>query len=433
MNMRRNVMVLVASNLFGGVGVAASVAVVSLLTEQIANTQVAGFAQAVTSLGAGLSAVPLANLAARRGRRVSLGLGYLVPIIGALIVIVAAVMSNIILLFAGLAFFGVAQAVNLQSRYAAAENATPATRARTMSIVIWATTVGSVVGPNLIDPGDQLGGFLGLPQYSGTYILSMVAYAIAATVIAVWLVPVRPDAGPFTKPAQFDDPEARPQTAVSQKPLGATAALRWSAGQPLARFGVVAIASAHAVMVMVMVMTPLYMVHQGMALSFVGVVVSLHIMGMYALSPVFGWATDKFGAVHVIVAGMGVLALSTTMGFVAATYEILSRGLTPVALVILGLGWSMVVIAGSSLLAAIPDDRVRVPLQGANDAIMNYAGSAAAAASGLLLAWKGFQGVNVIATIILVPTVVLVASAYRASSKRSSEETPQQYAEQPAE
>ena len=416
MNMRRNVVVLVASNLFGGVGVAASVAVVSLLTEQIANTQVAGFAQAVTSLGAGLSAVPLANLAARRGRRISLGLGYLIPIIGALTVIIAAIFSNVIVLFAGLALFGVAQAVNLQSRYAAAENAGPAARARTMSVVIWATTVGSVVGPNLIDPGDSLGTLLGLPQYVGTYILSMVAYALAATVIALWLTPNHPTAR-----------TQAPQSAVTAEPVGALAALRWSGTDPRARFGVVATGSAHAVMVMVMVMTPLYMVHEGMALSFVGVVVSLHILGMYGLSPVFGWAADRFGAVPVSVAGMGVLVLSTAMGFVAATYEESSRALTPIALVILGVGWSMVVIAASSLLANVREERVRVPLQGANDAIMNYAGAAAAAASGLLLAWAGFQGVNVVATIILVPAALLSVSAFRASGGAGTERdlTPQ--------
>ncbi|HLR57827.1 MAG TPA: MFS transporter [Beutenbergiaceae bacterium] len=416
MNMRRNVVVLVASNLFGGVGVAASVAVVSLLTEQIANTQVAGFAQAVTSLGAGLSAVPLANLAARRGRRISLGLGYLIPIIGALTVIIAAIFSNVIVLFAGLALFGVAQAVNLQSRYAAAENAGPAARARTMSVVIWATTVGSVVGPNLIDPGDSLGTLLGLPQYAGTYILSMVAYALAATVIALWLTPNHPTAR-----------TQAPQSAVTAEPVGALAALRWSGTDPRARFGVVATGSAHAVMVMVMVMTPLYMVHEGMALSFVGVVVSLHILGMYGLSPVFGWAADRFGAVPVSVAGMGVLVLSTAMGFVAATYEESSRALTPIALVILGVGWSMVVIAASSLLANVREERVRVPLQGANDAIMNYAGAAAAAASGLLLAWAGFQGVNVVATIILVPAALLSVSAFRASGGAGTERdlTPQ--------
>ena len=416
MNMRRNVVVLVASNLFGGVGVAASVAVVSLLTEQIANTQVAGFAQAVTSLGAGLSAVPLANLAARRGRRISLGLGYLIPIIGALTVIIAAIFSNVIILFAGLALFGVAQAVNLQSRYAAAENAGPAARARTMSVVIWATTVGSVVGPNLIDPGDSLGTLLGLPQYAGTYILSMVAYALAATVIALWLTPNHPTAR-----------TQAPQSAVTAEPVGALAALRWSGTDPRARFGVVATGSAHAVMVMVMVMTPLYMVHEGMALSFVGVVVSLHILGMYGLSPVFGWAADRFGAVPVSVAGMGVLVLSTAMGFVAATYEEASRALTPIALVILGVGWSMVVISASSLLANVREERVRVPLQGANDAIMNYAGAAAAAASGLLLAWAGFQGVNVVATIILVPAALLSVSAFRASGGAGTERdlTPQ--------
>lgn len=414
MTMRRNVITLVASNLFGGVGVAASVAVVSLLTEQIANTQVAGFAQAVTSFGAGLAAVPLANLAARRGRRISLGLGYLVPIIGAAIVIFAAVISNVILLFGGLAFFGVAQAVNLQSRYAAAENSTPASRARTMSIVIWATTVGSVVGPNLIDPGDRLGTYLHLPQYSGTYILSMVAYALAAITIMIFLSPVRPT----------DEPGAS-QSAISEEPLGAIGALKWAASHPLARYGVVATGAAHAVMVMVMVMTPLYMVHQGMSLSFVGVVVSLHIMGMYALSPVFGWATDKYGAVEVSIAGMVVLVTSTVMGFIAATNEALSGVFTTVALVILGVGWSMVVIAASSLLAGVRDDHVRVPLQGANDAIMNYAGAGAAAASGLLLAASGFQGVNVVATILLLPAGILAVSAYKASQVRRREDQEQ--------
>jgi len=148
---------------------------------------------------------------------------------------------------------------------------------------------------------------------------------------------------------------------------------------------------------------------------------------MYGLSPVFGWATDRFGAVPVSVAGMGVLVLSTAMGFVAATYEEASRALTPIALVILGVGWSMVVIAASSLLANVAEERVRVPLQGGNDAIMNYAGAAAAAASGLLLAWSGFQGVNLVATIILVPAALLSVSAFRAGGGGGAERdlTPQ--------
>src|SRR5690625_3589892 len=252
--------------------------------------------------------------------------------------------------------------------------------------------------------------------FRSTYILSMVAYALAATVIALWLVPNHPTAR-----------TRAPQSAVTAEPLGALAALRWSGTDPLARFGVVATGSAHAVMVMVMVMTPLYMVHEGMTLSFVGFVVSLHIMGMYALSPIFGWATDRFGAVPVSVAGMGVLVLSTAMGFVAATYEEASRALTPIALVILGVGWSMVVIAASSLLANVAGERVRVPLPGGNAAIVHHAGAAAAAASGLLLAWSGFQGVNLVATIILVPAALLSVSAFRAGGGGGAERdlTPQ--------
>src|SRR5699024_5618144 len=239
--------------------------------EHVAVTEAAGFAQAVSILGAGLAAVPLAALAQRRGRRVALALGYVVPILGAALVVVAALTEHVVGVFAGLALFGVSQAVNLQSRYAAAENAPPATRARTMSIVIWSTTVGSVVGPNLTDPGDDLGRLLRLPQYAGAYLFSMTAFALAAAVLAAFLTAPRVDGD--SSPGRA----ASPVSAASTR-----TALAWAARHPVARFAVVVTAVAHAVMVMVMVMTPLHMTHHGMTLAFVGVVISLHTLGMYA-------------------------------------------------------------------------------------------------------------------------------------------------------
>ncbi|XVQ85293.1 MFS transporter [Microbispora siamensis] len=170
------------------------------------------------------------------------------------------------------------------------------------------------------------------------------------------------------------------------------------------------IAVAHAMMVMVMVMTPLHMQHHGMSLQVVGVVISLHVLGMYALSPVFGWLADRLGAVRTACAGMLMLGAAVVLGFVAASASE-GSALTALALIVLGVGWSASMISASALLAGTAADRVRVPLQGATDAGMNYAGAAAAALAGPILAAGGFRAVNVAAAVILVPAVATTVPA----------------------
>jgi MFS family permease len=413
----RSIGVLIVSNLLGGVGVASGVAVGGLLAERLGGTSVAGLAQAASVLGAAVAAVPLAAMATRRGRRWALSLGYAFAVVGALLIIASAVLSQLIIMLVGLGLFGVAQAVNLQSRYAAADNAPLASRARTMSIVIWATTIGSVAGPNLTAVGDRLGLSLGLPGLVGAYLFSVVSFAAAATVLALFFRPVVAPAVP--------SPTAAVGSARTPRPVGAIAALRWAGRHPVARFAVVLTACAHSVMVMVMVMTPLHMQHHGMSLELVGIVISLHVLGMYALSPVFGWLADRWGAVHTAIAGMVILVVAVALGFLAAALaaggaEHAEHGgsgggstLTAIALTILGIGWSACIISASSLLAGVSSDEVRIPLQGATDAGMNYAGALAAALAGPILAFGDFRGVNVAAVIILAPAFALVLPALR--------------------
>jgi len=406
---RRNITALVVSNALGGVGVAAGAAVGALLTERLGGTSVAGAAQAVGVLAAAIAAIPLANLAARRGRRVSLSLGYSMAALGALVIITSAVVGSLAVQLLGMALFGVANATTLQSRFAAADDAPAATRGRTMSVVIWATTIGSVLGPNLTAPGDELGQDLGLPALAGPYVFTLVALALAAvTVGALYRAPA--PVGARTAPVT---------------PLGARAAVAWAWRHPVARFGLVMPACAHAVMIVVMVMTPLHMRHEGMSLELVGLVISVHILGMFALSPVFGWLADRIGGVRTTMVGIGLLVVALVLGFTAATadggqsaahagHAASSATLTAVALVVLGLGWSASVIGASALLASVAEPQVRVPLQGASDAAMNYAGAAAAAVAGPLLAWGGFAAVNTVGAVVLVPAVVVLVRAARA-------------------
>lgn len=399
----RSIGVLIVSNLLGGIGVASGFAVGGLLAQSLGGTSMAGFAQASSTLGAAIAAVPLANVAARRGRRVSLSSGYALATVGALLIVAAALTGQIIVMLLGMGLFGVAQAVNLQTRYAGAENVAPAARARAMSIVLWATTVGAVAGPNLAGPGDEFGGSFGLPEYAGPFLFSVVAFAVAATVIAVLFRPTL---------VQPEEPVADESVDVLP-PVGAVAALRWAASHPVALFAVVLIATAHAVMVMVMVMTPVHMGNHGDTLQLVGIVISLHVLGMYALSPVFGWAVDRMGPMPVAMVGIALLITSVVTGFVAASG---GTGLTMLALVLLGLGWSAAVIASSALVTVRAPEHVRVALQGATDAGMNYAGAAAAAMAGPILAFGGFEAVNISASIILLPAILLLPRALRAAS-----------------
>ncbi|MFD6141731.1 MFS transporter [Promicromonospora sp. NPDC060271] len=449
---RRNLVVLVFSNLLAGVGVASGAAVGALLAESLGGTSMAGLAQAVGVLAAAVASIPLATLAQVRGRRWALSLGYALSTVGALLIVTAAVVGQLVVLLVGLTLYGVANATNLQSRYAAADNVGSGTRARTMSVVLWSTTVGSVVGPNLAAPGAVVGSGFGVPALGGPYLFSVVAYLLAGLVLAaLYRDPVGNAVGNAVAAATTAATTAagrlgkRADSAGRAEPrrTGAFTALRWAWAHPRARFAVVTTAVAHGVMIMVMVMTPVHMQHGGMSLQLVGIVISLHVLGMFAFSPVFGWLSDRFGPLRVAVGGLVLQGAAVVLGFLAAAMvadaEAGAGGhagghgghgaaapvldtevLTAVALVLLGLGWSACLIASSAVLASVVEPHVKLPLQGATDALMNYFGAGAAALAGPLLAWGGFQAVNTAGAVLLVPAVVTVILALLRAPNPSS-------------
>lgn len=384
------------TNVLGGVGVASGIAVGALLVQQVAGTAWSGFGQALSVLGAAIAAVPLAQLAARSGRRRALATGYRIAALGAATVILGAVLESTVVLFAALLMFGAAQATNLQTRYAGAEYAAGPRKATLMSLVFWATTIGSVLGPNLATVGDRLGQSLRLPSLSGSYLFGIAAFVLAS-LVAMMLPPGK---------VARDAASGRP---ASRKDVSAPAALRWAMAHPTARFAVLLTAVSHGVMVGVMSMTPVELRGHGHGLQVVGLVISLHILGMYALSPVFGLLSDRIGATRVAGIGLGVLLVATVTGLVA------NGNLTViiVALVLLGLGWSASIISASALLAGVDSGDVRVPLQGASDALMNYVGAGAAILGGPVIAFIGYGGLNIGAALLLVPAVLAGLAAVR--------------------
>lgn len=161
---RRVVKVLVAGQILGGIGMGATLSLGALLAAELSGSSAwSGMAATMSTLGAALVAVPLARLAQARGRRVSLSTGALTAGTGAVLAITAVTVNSFPLLLLALMLLGAGSATNLQARFAATDLANPRFRARDLSLVVWSTTIGAVLGPNLFGPGEVVGAALGLP------------------------------------------------------------------------------------------------------------------------------------------------------------------------------------------------------------------------------------------------------------------------------
>jgi MFS family permease len=389
---RRTVRVLATAQVLGGLGVGAGISVGGLIAEDVSgSTAMAGLAQTASVLGAAVAALPMARLMSARGRRPGLSVGYLVALAGSLLVVAGAVSGSFPLVLTGACLMGAGTATNLQSRYAAADLAEPHHRARALATVVWATTVGVVLGPNLTGPGADVARAVGLPDLGGPLLFSVAAFGAAALVVQAGL---RPD------PLLVARTLAGAGQAHGHVPLGRS--LRAAAGSRWAVLALAAVAVAHTVMVSVMVMTPVHMRHEGATLDVVGIVISLHVAGMYALSPLVGWLTDRLGRVAVIVLGHLVLGAAVLVAGTADGHAVLGVGL-----LLLGVGWSCALIAGSTLLSESVSTAVRPGVQGAADFTMGICGAAGGALAGVVAAAAGYGALNAVAGLLALPVLVL--------------------------
>jgi len=366
----KTVKVLATAQVLNGVGVAGTVAAGSLLVASITESEtLAGLAQTSSVLGAAALALPLARLTARGGRRLALSTGFIAGVIGSLFAILGGSQKNIYLMLAGTFLVGAASAAGYQARFAAVDLATNETRAKQLSFVVWGSTVGAVAGPNLMEPAGNVAEELGLPRLVGPYVVSAVTLTLAIVVIQLFL---RPD--PFLTAAK--------QSGNLNKVKGATkAALKHIRSNPKALFSILSIAIGHVAMVSIMVMTPVHMAHVDVTLTIIGLVISIHVLGMYAFSPVVGALSDRLGRIRVIQIGVATLLLSSISGFAQAD-DAITLG---IGLFLLGLGWSCTLIAGSALLTESVSPEMRTSSQGASDLVMNLSGAGGGALAGVII------------------------------------------------
>jgi MFS family permease len=395
------------------VGVAIGVSVGALLAADLGGPGISGLVSSAAVVGGALLAIPATRLMRAGGRRPGLAFAYLVGAVGALVVVAGAEWNRLPLVFLGMALFGGGTTANLQARYTAVDLAEPARRGRHLSLVVWATTLGAAAGPSLAPVADRAVQEYGLREYTGPFAFSAVAFGLAGVLIFTLL---RPD--PLLT--------ARRQVAAGA-PVGADPAPRaptkgsmreaWRAvaASPPARLGMSAVAVGHLVMVGVMAMTPVYIgaggQHHLVVLHIVGVVLSVHIIGMYALSPVIGLLTDRIGRRPVILFGVVMLGCACA---VAGTADHDTVRLA-VGLGLLGLGWSATMVAGSTLFSESIEVALRPAAQGLNDIVMGFAGASAGALSGLLLQVGGYPTLTLLAGIAVVPLLALTLRPVRPS------------------
>lgn len=336
--------------------------------------------------GTGIGAIALTRVMQRRGRRAAFVAGYAVAGLGGVIAAIGAARRDIAALTGGMLLLGLGNAAAQLSRYAAAEMYPPQRRAAAIGALLWAVTIGAVGGPLLMAPSGSVTAMLGGPASSGPFLFAMLACA-AAVIAAAYLPPLR--------------------AAV---PAASPARLRELSGAPAARPALAVMVTAQVVMVAVMTATPLAMHMSGQGLDMVGMALSAHIFGMFALSPLTGWLADRFGPRLVMLTGLATLAAATALA--AGTGEL--AWLRTTALFLLGYGWNLCFIGGSAHLARDLPVLERARIEGAVDSGVWAGAAIASLASTALLAAAGYPALTGVAGILAVlPVLTLIRQRQR--------------------
>jgi MFS family permease len=405
---RRTLGVLLLAQLLSGAGLAAGITVGALLAEQmLGSSRLSGLPTVFFTIGSAAAALGLGRLSQRFGRRAGLSTGYLAGAVGSLGAVVAAGIGSIVLLFASMLVYGAGAATNLQARYAGADLAAPTRRGRAVSIVLLATAFGAILGPNLVKITGTLATKLGLPALSGPFLLAAVAYTSGALVL--WLL-LRPDPLLLARSIAADAASRRPEAATESP--GSTAAPKagesWS--WPVASGAGIMIIT-QLIMVAIMTITPVHIAHHGHGISITGIVIGAHVAGMFLPSPFSGWLVDRFGYLAIAIsAGVTLLAA----GLIAALAPPDSVAMLLLALVLLGVGWNLGLVSGTTLVTDAVPLATRARTQGVVDLGIALAGAAGGLSSGLIFAATSYATLALaggLIALLIIPVVTVVRAA----------------------
>ena len=388
--------VLVASQIAGSAALAAAVTVGAFVMQDILgqSTPWGGAASATVTMGTAFMAQLLARQMNQHGRRRGLQLGYAFAIFGGLIAGLGAETKTLWVFILGLFLFGNGQAANLLSRYAATDLAQPSKRGAAMSRILFASTFGAVFGPLLIRPAEELGmSLFGWNQYTGPWVFSGVFFL---TSLINTTLRLRPDPLEVSGGLNSQASPGLPKRSFKD-------VWRIFKNSNDGRVALASMVISQMTMVAVMTMTPVHLREHGHE-TVSAYIISLHIAGMYAFSPLVGRFSDRHGRLNTLLMGCLILMLSTIMSALAGS----NPAVFFPSLWLLGVGWSFGLIGSSSLLIDSVPLGYRVKLQGSADVAMSLFGGVAGFSSGFIRKAWGFPWLSMLGTMIVLFLLALL-------------------------
>lgn len=345
-------------------------------TTMIAVTGLAGFALADDKalatvpltcyvLGSAVTTIPASLLMNAIGRRAGFQIGTLLGIGGAAACALAIYLAGFWLLCGGMFVMGMYTAFGKYYRFAAADAAAVAFRAKAISLTLAGGLVGGIFGPEMAKRTTEL---FPAHAYLGSY-LSLIFVCLLAALFLTRL-----DIPKLTERERSES--GRPLAAIMRNPVFIVAAL--------------ASMLSYGIMNLFMTSTPLAMRAHDHHFSDAAFVLQWHMIGMYGPSFFTGTLIQRFGVLNVIFAGI-LLMFVCILSALAGT-ELLNFW---VALFLLGVGWNFMYVGGSALLTECHAPAERAKTQAANDFLVFLTMTVSSLSSGLLLNKAGWHAVNV--------------------------------------
>lgn len=398
---KRTLIIVSISQIFGGAGLAAGITVGALLAQQMLGTDAyAGLPAALFTLGSAGAALIVGRLSQRFGRRTGLTAGFFAGGLGAIGVVLAAMINSIFLLFISLFIYGAGTATNLQTRYAGTDLAKKNQRATAISIIMVSTTFGAFAGPNLVDVMGNFALSIGIPALAGPFILSGTAFILAGVVIFFML---RPDPFLLIKEMKTYHPDKKVVVEDTSVKVGEADQQNNRRGIAV---GAIVMVLTQMIMIAIMTMTPVHMGHHGHGLSAIGLVIGVHIGSMYLPSLITGILVDKIGRTAMAIASGVTLLFAGILAAVAPGDSML--GLV-IALSLLGIGWNFGLISGTTQIVDSTEPSQRAKIQGTVDVFIALAGASGGAMSGMVVASSSYSTLSLaggLLSLLLIPVVI---------------------------